>query len=172
MVTRFKISAAAIGLIVWSHAFVGVGEAYAEEVSVGNLRLERTFIKTENASPVLSTTPTAGFTQTKVNCSARGACTIRVEVSAQFSNIQDPNVAAIVLLIDDSQAGVQPFAVLGLDSTSTTGASNARTFSWMKTGLTRGEHTIDVSFFVTGGSAGLVGHTLTIQVFSSLQDRE
>jgi hypothetical protein len=164
MITRFKISAV-IGLIVWSHAFGGIGEAYAEEVSAENLNLETTFIKTENTALFLSTNPIAGFTQTTVDCPGRGGCTIRVELSTQFSGIQVPNVAAVALLIDSSQADVQPFAVVGLDSTSTGGGSNARTFSWMKTGLTRGQHTIDVTFFTTGGSASVPGRTLTIQVY-------
>lgn len=167
MITRFKvISAAVIGLAVWSHALVGIGEVYAEEVSAQNLRLEKTFIKTENTGLILSTSPVAGFTQTTVNCPERGTCTIRVELSTQFSGIQNPNVAAVTLLIDGAQTDVQPFAAVGLDSTSIGGGSNARTFSWMKTGLPRGPHTIDVFFFTTGGTAGVAGHILTVQVFT------
>lgn len=170
MVTRFKILAAVIGLTVWSYALAGVGEVYAEEVSAENLLLEETFIKTENTALFPSTNPVEGFTQTTVKCPSRRACTIRVELSAQFSSIQNPNVAGVVLLIDSSQADVQPFAVVGLDSTSTGGGSNARTFAWMKTGLTRGPHTIDVLFFTTGGTATVPSRILTVQVYSSFSD--
>ena len=67
---------------------------------------------------------------------------------------------------------MQPFSVAGLDTATTPGASTARTFSWMKTGVTEGEHTIEVLFYVTGGTAGLVGRTLTIPTFSSHDKQE
>jgi len=158
------VAAAFIALTAWPYLFTGVSEAYAQETSARNLILTKTYIKTGHP-PSLTTTPVPAVTQTIVRCPGPGTCTIRVEVAAQFSSIIPPNVAAVVVLIDGSQTGVEPFATVGFDSTSTSGASNVRTFSWMKQGLTPGTHSIDVLMYVTGGTAESASCTVTFEVY-------
>lgn len=165
---RLTILGATIGLAIWAPIFLGFADALGEEVTAEDLHLERTFIKSNGTGVTLTPAPVLGFSPTTVSCPRRRICTIRVEVSSQFENLEVPNIAAGLVLIDNSQDGVQPFSAAGLATANMPpSATTARTFTWVKTGLTHGEHTVDVFFFVSGGTAALVGHTLTIQTFSS-----
>ncbi|MGO8987412.1 MAG: hypothetical protein ACLQGU_06495 [bacterium] len=166
------VATAIIGLTICSYALLEVSEVYAGEIPTPALSLERTYIKTTNTALYISPTPVDAFTPTIVRCPGSGTCTIRVEVSTQFSGITPPEVAAVVILIDDSQTGVQPYAVLGFDSTSTGGASNVRTFSVMKERLSRGHHSVDVLFYVTGGSAASASRTLTIEIYKPFKEED
>jgi hypothetical protein len=170
MIQIFKaspITAAAIGVSMLAPALLGMGHAYAQEKSVKDRVLITTAIKTNNTA-VHFGAPTPAFTSTKVRCpSAFNHCTMRVEVSSQFVNIQTPDVAGAVVTIDNSQDGVLPSAVVTLDTATTPpGAATVRTFSWMKEGLDSGQHTVDVSFFNSNRSADAVNRTLTIELYN------
>lgn len=136
----------------------------AQEASAENLISMSTSIKT--AGPIgFSDTPTEALTPTTVTCP--GGCTLRIELSSQFSNVPIGSVAAVYVVVDDSPIDIYPTATIGFDSTSNSGASNVRTFAWMKKDLAHGKHTIRVFLFLAGtsGSAGSFSRTLTVGVY-------
>ena len=141
---------------------LSAGTANAQEVVAENLKLISTSIKTAG-SLIFSTTATEALTPTDVGC--RGSCTLRIELSSQFSNVPVGSVAGVQVLVDDSPTGINPITPVGFDSTSNTGASNVRTFSWMKRNVTNGRHTVRVLYFTTAGSAGSFSRTLTITIY-------
>jgi hypothetical protein len=177
MIAVFKISpvaaAATMGITILALSLAGISKANADEVSAANLLLKSTHIKTESTNVHFGSL-TPAFTPTTVRCRQHTRCTVRIEVSAQFANIQQPDVAAAVVRVDNSEGGVLPNSVLGLDTAGTTpGASTARTFTWMKKGLTTGEHTVTIDFFTsTGGAADSPNRTLTIEVYNQSDEDE
>ena len=143
--------------------------------SAENLSLQGTYIKTggplnlsDFSSGLQEAVPPTTIKCPKVN---KTTCTVRIELSSEFSNVTPDTVAAAAVLVDDSPDGIAPSNVAGFDSTSTTGASNVRTFSWVKTGLNTGDHVIEMFLFTSSvsgtGSAGSFMRTLTIQVYTS-----
>jgi hypothetical protein len=165
MIKTFKISpaaAAAIGVIILAPALMGVGHAYAAENSVRNRVLITTAIVTADTPVSLPSEPTTPvFTSTNVRCPFNH-CTMRVEVSSQFDNIQPPDTVGAVLTVDDSDLGVLPSAELVLDTTSTT---TIATFSWMKEGLNSGNRKVDV-YLVSNKPANAVNRILTIELYN------
>jgi hypothetical protein len=154
-----------------------VGRTDAAEASAVNLALKDTIIKTEDSSFPLPSgafpvPPGNAFSQSTINC-PRGQkpCTVRVEVSSQFGDLTAGDVVAIGVSIDGSQSGVKPSPTVSVHDTTSTGfLVGVRTFSWMKTGLAGGSHTIDVTFFATpsiGAFANAGFRTLTIQVYQT-----
>ena len=169
MIKTFKISpvaAAAIGVSILAPALMGVGHAYAEEKSVINRVLITTAIKTDNTT-VRFGTNTRVFTPTTVRCPFN-QCTMRVEVSSQFGDIQPfPDEVGALVTVDNSQDGVLPSAALSLDVPSTNPAAfTVRTFSWMKKGLDSGLHTVRVYFQSNNRTANAGNRTLTIELYN------
>jgi hypothetical protein len=135
------------------------------DTTSAQLRREDTVITT-GGSLNFSTTLQEVLEPTTVHCRSRRPCTLRLELSSQFSNVPVGSVAAVRLLMDDSPEGIEPANPAGLDSTSNSGASNVRTFSWVKRDVDRGSHTIRVFFFVSpSGTAGSFSRILTVDVF-------
>lgn len=169
MIKVSKVSPVAAIIILFNilcASLISTGKVYAAEVSSGNLLLLSTYIKTESEGLHIGPS-TPAFSTTTVKCPRYLTCTIRIELSTQFANIQYPDVAAAEVTVDKLQAGVLPNSTLGLDVENTTfGSSTARTFSWMKKDI-KGGHTVDVNFFTNTGRAADAGtRTLTIQVYS------
>ena len=139
-----------------------------------NLVRLNTYMKTTDTGLTLSTIPVNAFSPTTVYCPPPGHCVLGIHLAAQFSALTppDPNVAAVIVSVDGSTAGILPNAVLGLDSTSTGGGSNARSFLWMAKGLNPGFHSVQVQLYVaspTGsGSGGSATRTLQIDVYKPL----
>jgi hypothetical protein len=148
----------------------------AQEVSVSDLRLTKTYLKTTDVPLIISATPTDAFSPTRVNCQAGGPCVLGIELTAQFSGLTppDPNAIAAVVTVDGSTAEVLPNGVLGLDSTSTGGGSNARSFLWMTKDLHPGPHSVSVQFYVAAanGTAGSATRTLKIDVYRHLHSED
>jgi hypothetical protein len=159
----FPVIVAAVVVSILAPVLLSAGHAYAVETSVENLLLITTTIKTNDTGGHFTTSATPVFSTTIINCPAAN-CTIRVEVSSQFANINERNIVGAVVTVDGSQDGVLPGAVHGLVTTPF-GASPVRTFSWMKTGLTTGQHTVDVDFFIAQGDADAGNRILTIQLY-------
>ena len=167
----FRVALAVSSL--WIVCLLGNGieiveRAYAQEGFAENLTLINTYIKTGDTNVHFSTGATPVFSSTMIACPPprTRSCTIRIQLSAQFENIEKPNIAGAVITVDNSEDGVLPAPVLGLATATTPfGASTARTFTWMKRDLRSGNHSIDVYFFVTGGEADSPNRTLTIDVY-------
>jgi len=134
-----------------------------------DLHLKKTLITT--GGPLsFSTSPTEAIDPTTVRCpsSARWQCTLRIELSSQFSTVPEGMVAAVSVLVDESPDQIEPANPVGFDSTSNSGASNVRTFSWVKRDLDPGSHTIRVFFFLAGtgdGRAGSFSRILTVDAY-------
>lgn len=160
---RCLLFAFAIGLTVC---------AYAGEVLSSNLIRLVTYMKTTDVPLFLSLTPANALSPTTVQCPPPGQCVLGIQFAAQFNalNPPDPNVAAVIVSIDGSTSGVLPNGVLGLDSNSTGGGSNARSFLWMTKGLNPGPHTVQVQLYVTSptGSAASADRTLQVDVYKPL----
>jgi hypothetical protein len=75
------------------------------------------------------------------------------------------------ILLDGNDDGIYPSNVIGMDSTSVSGASNVRSFAWLVPRLSPGNHVVQVYFslspMVEGvqGTAGSFSRTLTIGVY-------
>ena len=142
-------------------ALMGVGHANAAEHSVRNRVLTTTAIVTDDTPVSLLATGTPVFTSTNVRCPFNH-CTMRVEVSSQFQNIQQPDTVGAVLTVDDSGLDVLPSAELFLDTASTT---TVATFSWMKEGLNSGNRKVDV-FLFSNKTASAGNRILTIELYN------
>jgi hypothetical protein len=168
MIKTFKFSpvaAAAIGASILAPALMGVGHAYAEETSVEDRVLITTAIKTDDTIISFGTN-TPAFTSTRVKCEFNH-CTMRVEVSSQFGNIQQPDIVGATVIVDNLPDGVRPSSALSLGTASTpSDAFTVRTFSWMIEGLDEGHHTVDVYFFSNNRTANAGNRTLTIEMYN------
>jgi hypothetical protein len=94
---------------------------------------------------------------------------LSIEVASQFNGLDpaNPNVVAAIVTVDGSTTAVEPNAVLGLSSTSTGGGSDARSFVWVAGGLSPGQHSVQIQFFVPTGGALSANRTLKINVYTS-----
>jgi len=170
-VSTIKISfRTGIALVLWLSVGPNTGSTYAAEVSATNLALQKTTLKTVDTSLGLSTTPANAFSQSTINCpGTSGTCTVRVEVSSQFSDLTTGDVVVIGISVDGLQSGVKPSPTVTVhDTTSTGSAAGVRTFSWMKKGLGLGSHTVNAAFFVTPSNNAFANagyRTLTLQVY-------
>jgi hypothetical protein len=129
-------------------------------------RIEKTYIKTSSAPLEISPSLSPALTPTNVKCQTSCALEIRLETQIDGLTPPDPNVVAAVVRVDGSDVGVKPTSVLGLDSTSTGGGSNSRSFTWMATELGKGVHVVSVYLFTAEGSAASANRTLVINVVS------
>jgi hypothetical protein len=151
-----------LGVLVSTVAFCAAA-VNAQEVSLEDLVLMRTSIKT-GGSVFFSSTPVEALTPTTVTCP--GGCTLRIQLSSQFSSVPNGSVAAVSVVVDGSPIGVLPSNAIGFDSTSNSGASNVRTFTWVKQDVANGKHTVRVFLFLAGaGTAGSFSRTLTVDAY-------
>jgi hypothetical protein len=144
--------------------------AYADQ-ALGAILLH-TYLKTESESNTIEPYPFDGFTPTTVSCPVSRvgtACTIRVEVSSEFrsSPPTEPGTAVFMtVLIDGSAAGVSPSSVVLVTHLED---SDVKTFTWLKTGVLPGLHTVHVIFQTEVILPGVQARnrTLTIEVYRS-----
>ena len=177
-------------LIAWSLALVValgtslvpgtgqlVGVAVAQDVTSANgeeaalnLAIRKTYIKTEDTDLGFNAAGQNAFTDTVVNCpgAAGTTCTIRIEVSSQFgavgNNLNDR--ARILVSVDGSTANIFPNDSVTVENGPVNNV-RALTFSFMKPGVSPGNHTVRVRF-ATGGcceTAAAFNRILTITVF-------
>lgn len=137
----------------------------ASEYSASSLKLQNTYLKTSNDPLVLSTSPANALTPTTVICPQPGPCVLDIEFAAQFNSLTSSAVAAAVVTVDGSTAEVSPCAPCGLDSTSTGGGSNARSYLWMAKGIQPGSHSVAVQLSTTQDSAGSSSRSLKVEVY-------
>ena len=138
----------------------------AAEVLVPNKILQRTYMRTHDNALGLTTALVNAFGPTSIACPVTAGCTVRIEVSSQFWEIDAGTVARMNVLVDNSGAGVEPNPLVNVDSTSTGGLANVRTFQWMKSYVPYGNHTVQVQFQVSAGNAYAGYRMVTIEVFN------
>ena len=133
--------------------------------TIGGLRLLDTVLQTKDNGFYVLPTPQDAFSPTTVLC--RRNCVLRIEVASQFWLVPENQVAQMVVKVDDSRVGVKPYFNINVDPTTTGETADTRTFSWVREGLSPGEHTVDVEFRLSGliGKAGAGYRTLTIEVY-------
>jgi len=160
--TLFSLAVAVAGLL---SALAPPARAVEEFAPTLNLR--KTYLKTQTQSSAVTGSWSDAFTNTTVNCPDEpGSCVIRVEVSSLFGQVPSGSVALLRARVDGFSAAP---GWVEVDSTSTDGFSNSRTFTWARTGLANGNHTVDVEFGMAGsGAPALAGpRTLTIEVYKT-----
>jgi hypothetical protein len=181
MGTKAKWGIVGLGLVPMFAFGLCTGRAYAQggqpdpgtervtietAQSTSALTLKRTKITTLDNGLSLSTTPVLAFSQVTGRCPATAVtCTIGVEISSQFFNLSGSNVAQIIIAIDGSGLGINPSSVVNVNTNTGTLATTS-TFTFMKTGLSPGPHTVDVSFDTNAGTGTAGFRTLTVQVFT------
>lgn len=154
-------------LVLASLAALPAARSEAEDAAA-NLTLRKTYLKTQAGSAVLVPIWADAFSPTTIACpDDPGSCAVRVEVSSVFEQIEPGSVAMVRTRVDG--ASPLPTTAIEVDSTSTGTLSNARTFTWMKTGVAAGNHVVDVEFGMAGlGEPALAGQrTLTIEVYKA-----
>ncbi|HZL92651.1 MAG TPA: hypothetical protein VFB99_03365 [Vicinamibacterales bacterium] len=148
--------------------------AVAQEHFQGDLRLRKTYLKTNNSLlPLNISVPTAAFTPTAISCQGGQACTVRIEFStianlmagvpagSELSAHTDVRVDGKPQFADDPEIVFPDHQVLlGFNFAGTS------TFSWV-TVVTPGDHTIEILVTPQGGGTGifLKARTLTIDVY-------
>jgi hypothetical protein len=145
-----------------------IGSAQLLEVTLGPLTLLKTYIKTAG-SVFFDRTAVPALTPLSVNCPVPAGlmCTVRIELASQFSTVPPDNVAAVYVRINGSGSGISPTPSIGFDSTSTSGASNVRTFSWVAR-VPPGDHMIELFLGLASPSeyrAGSFSRTLTVSLY-------
>jgi hypothetical protein len=143
----------------------GATRVTAEDAAL-RLNLRKTYLKTQGAATTIPALWVDAFSPTIVNCpDETGSCVIRIEVSSLFEQIDAGSVAMMRARVDGLTT--LPTTQVEVDSTSSGTLSNSRTFTWMKTGVANGNHTVDVEFGMSGlGAAAIAGpRTLTIEVY-------
>jgi hypothetical protein len=136
------------------------------EVFIPSKILQRTYLRTHDNALALSSVFVNAFGVTSISCPVTSGCTIRVEVSSQFWEIDPGTVARMQVLIDGSTAGVEPDALVNVDSTTTGSWASVRTFQWMKASVPYGNHTVQVQFQVSSGNAFAGYRMMTIEVYN------
>lgn len=149
-----------------------LGAAPAQEVGGSNLKLATTTIKANNQPLSLSSTQVAAFSPTELTCPASHTkgCSIRVEVSSQFSNVVKGANAQLDVSINGNLFPVSPASLVdvarGVGTAENEGGPSASTFDWVVLGVTAGAQVeIDIDADVTSGAASAGDRTATIQLY-------
>ncbi len=145
----------------------GAMRASAQEQAF-NLTLLKTFVRTENNTLNLSQSGTQAFLPTTVNCptTAKKGCVLKIEVSSEFSNMNQ-NGASITVTVSDGSGlpGIDPNA--SIPSCNECGADN-RTFQWMQRSLpARTKATVKVEFSQIDNQGQASNRTETIELFKN-----
>jgi hypothetical protein len=135
-----------------------------------NLTLGKTTIRTETQFLTFTFNPVPGFAPTILVCPSthKAGCTIKVEVSAQISDVSRNNSADIDVDVTGPGQAVQPHNFVSVDSTTDGPLANVHTFQWLKTAIPAGStQTANILFAIDtqGGSASTGFRTATIQLY-------
>jgi hypothetical protein len=142
------------------------GGAYAVEESTASLVLHSTQMKTASDFIDITGSPVEGFSPTTIKCPAK-TCTVRIEVASHFLGPDDVTYAHVRVGVDGSPDGIEPNDGADFEGHVNQGAS-AHTFTFMKEGLTKGDHTVTVQYAGSagpGGQAFVGARILTLQIF-------
>jgi hypothetical protein len=151
-------------------SLVLLGVALGQEVGASNLQLASTTIKANNQTLALSSTQVAAFSATELTCPATHTqgCSIRIEVSSQFSNVVKGANAQVDVSISGNLFPVSPASLVDVArgaGTAETGPA-ASTFDWVVLGVTAGTQVeINIDADVTSGTASAGDRTATIQLY-------
>jgi hypothetical protein len=137
----------------------------AQAQNASNLSPYQSFVKTANANLTVSTTMVSGFNSTAVTCPAThtAGCTIRVQVSSQFSmQCCTQGNFRIKMSIPGTGSQVWPNSLVNVAMMGggMMGYGNmfAHTFQFMKTGIPAGAtQTVSIQFQTDAGS-GTAGY--------------
>jgi hypothetical protein len=143
-----------------------------EIISLVGLQLKYTTIKT--GAPTSITEGDVPFAVDPVffDCPGKknSTCTVTIELETQFSNVSEGAVAGASITIDDSGDGIAPSNIIGMDSTSHSGMSNTRSYTWVAPNVPKGSYLIRSFLNVFDNSeafasAGSFSRTLTVRVY-------
>ena len=123
-----------LGLGIAALALMGV--ARAQEMGDANLKLSTTTIKANNQTLSLSSTQVAAFSGTDLTCPSAHTqgCTIKIEVSSQFSNVPAGATAQLNVSLNGNLFAVSPTSLVNV----ATGRTTTTTFQWVVFGVTAG----------------------------------
>jgi hypothetical protein len=147
-----------------------LGAALAQEVGGSNLVLASTTIKANNQTLSLSATQVAAFSATELTCPASHTkgCSIRIQVSSQFSNVVKGANGQLDVSINGNLFPVSPASLVGVargTGTAETGPASS-TFDWVVLGVTAGTQVeINIDADVTSGTGTAGDRTATIQLY-------
>jgi hypothetical protein len=155
-----------VAFLLFALASTGAFDARAQADESLNLTLRKTYLKSVSGTMTVQEAPSDAFTPTMVICpnDTSAGCTIRVEVSSTFEQIEAGAVAMMQARIDTFPA---PPGQVEVESSNTGTLGSARTFAWFRTGVAPGSHVVDVEFLMSGtGAAAQAGQrTLTIDIY-------
>jgi len=155
-----------IAFFLFGFSLLVAFDASTHADEAGNLILRKTYLKTQNGTSTVLGVFADAFTPTTVSCPDDiGDCTIRVEVSSLFEQLEPGSVA--VMRVRVGGIGAAPTSTVEVDSMSSGTLGNVRTFTWIRTGVAPGSHIVDVDFAMSGyGAPAIAGpRTLTIEVY-------
>jgi hypothetical protein len=169
--TRLVAGALTTGALLFSP---GIPATAQEVISVEGLKLQYTNIKT--GAPIAYGEGEYPWAVQPMlfDCPGRRrkqeTCTVQIDLSTQFSGITEGAVAGAALMFDDSADGIMPSHIIGMDSTSHTGLSNTRTFTWFKARVPVGVHRIHAFLILADGlpqvsTAGSHSRVLKVHVY-------
>lgn len=171
MTLRFKRSTLRMTILSLAMAFqVLAGRAYAQEVEALDLKLHKTYIKTQNTTLNVTADFFKAFTDTTVTC-PENKCVIKVDVSSQVFNLKQEELTSVSMTVsvDNNKNIVNPNSNVGVDTNPAPAPrtkASARTFAWMVKDLDKGNHTVSVSFGTNSGASQAGFRTLTIAVYT------
>lgn len=140
----------------------------ASAQNVSNLSSYRSFMKTANTNVSVGTSPVSAFSATTVTCPGTHAagCTIRVQVSSQFSmNCCMEGNLRMKVAISGTGSPIWPSSLvnvgmMGGGSMMGSGEVYAHTFNFMKTGVPAGSsQTVSIQLQTDAGT-GMAGYRI------------
>lgn len=153
-------------LVLLSIAILSLlGKGFAQEVGGSGLKLSTTVIKANNQILSLSTTEVSAFSGTELTCpqSHTKGCTIRVEVSSQFSGVASGASGQLNVFLNGNLFPVNPAQVISVVSGPRAATG---TFQWVILGVTAGSQVeVDINAGVTSGTGAAGARTATIELF-------
>lgn len=147
-------------------AFVGFVVCAAAQ-NTSNMSQYKSFMKTANTNLSVGTSLVSGFTSTPVTCPAShtAGCTIRVQVSTQFSmSCCMQGNFRIKVSIPGSGSQIWPDSLVNVGMMGggmmESGYAYAQTFQWMKTGIPAGATQNVTIQFQTDAGTGTAGYRI------------
>jgi hypothetical protein len=145
----------------------------AQAQNASNLMPYGSFLRTANTNLAVSTSLVSGFNATTVTCPAAhtAGCTIRVQVSTQFSmaccmqgnfriKVSIPGAGSAMWPNSLVNVGMMGGGMMGSDDTY------AHTFHWMKTGIPAGAtQTVSIQFQTDAGSGKAGYRSATVDLY-------
>jgi hypothetical protein len=125
-IARFVFGTSTLALAT---CWVGAAVAQSGEPATGAgratlptsaLTLLKTKMSDKSSSLTLTLSAADAFPELSINCpNSEDSCTLRIEVSSQFTSIDLGTAAQMIVLVDGSGAGVRPSSQLNVNAVAT-----------------------------------------------------